>query len=240
MLLDDAILEELEDIQRKIKTKETENEALNRTLEETQNWMFELRTEHDSLVANAAVVKEAAQNPSRVRRYDPSVAAAASNLLQQQDEVRPQSEENNRSNHSACPGDVAVVHDLGESATHKLAPDGGAHMAQMNKSGDSSQSSPMGKSLQDVGHREEPKAPEADLISQIQNDPRKIQEQIAAKKAEMERLQKLLEKTRRDAARGDDHIEAHEVFSFLLNFHLLLFLVLCASYFQICIPGHLC
>ena len=42
--------------------------------------------------------------------------------------------------------------------------------------------------------------PAADVDDQIRNDPRKIQEQIAKKKAEVERLQKLMEKARRDAA----------------------------------------
>ena len=44
--------------------------------------------------------------------------------------------------------------------------------------------------------------PESELSSQIKNDPRKLQEQIAMKKAEMEQLQKLLERTRRENARG--------------------------------------
>ena len=38
---------------------------------------------------------------------------------------------------------------------------------------------------------------------QISNDPKKIQEQIAAKKAEMARLQAQLTKAKRDATRGD-------------------------------------
>ena len=46
---------------------------------------------------------------------------------------------------------------------------------------------------------------------QISNDPRKIQEQIAAKKAEMERLQAQLIKAQRDAARPSAVEEAPEV-----------------------------
>ena len=38
---------------------------------------------------------------------------------------------------------------------------------------------------------------------QISNDPKKIQEQIAAKRAEMARLQAQLTKAKRDATRGD-------------------------------------
>jgi hypothetical protein len=50
--------------------------------------------------------------------------------------------------------------------------------------------------------------PESELSSQIQNDPRKLQEQIAMKKAEMEQLQKLLERTRRENARGSQGTDA--------------------------------
>jgi len=55
----------------------------------------------------------------------------------------------------------------------------------------------------------------SEQAAMIANDPRKIQEQIANKKAEMARLQALLEQTRREAMRDDGGVENPEVFCIL-------------------------
>ena len=228
MLLDDSILDELEEIQLKIKVKETENEALSKTLEETQLRMFELREEHDMMVSHAAAAKahastgkEAAEHPSRVRRYDSSSAAAST--VVNPHHPRPQSEDNHRSNHTAGPGQVAETEGLAAevaSASHSIAPNGDAHTPLENLSGANSPGTSFGEATEnhDVSHRKPYKAPEEDLSSQIQNDPSKIQEQINAKMVEMRRLQKLLEKTRRDAARGDASMGNPEVFVWLCTY----------------------
>eukprot|EP00802_Teleaulax_amphioxeia_P000493 Tamp_00493.p1 GENE.Tamp_00493~~Tamp_00493.p1 ORF type:complete len:2407 (+),score=357.69 Tamp_00493:375-7223(+) len=57
-LLDESMLEELDELKTQIKEKDIENEKLNQTLQDTQERMFELRSEYETLVSAAAKAKE--------------------------------------------------------------------------------------------------------------------------------------------------------------------------------------
>jgi len=205
MLLDDHILEELEDVRVKIKEKEAENETLNRTLEATQARMIELRTEHDALV-EAASAQKTDKSTSRARRYDPAAAVTSSSGSQLQSQQHNQPDTEVR---QPRPLEVASVvrAPLGEPANE-------SHSG-INNEHSSEQTTPQMAGVtagKDVSHRgmiaaqagHHAALPVADAQSgPIGNDPRKIEEQIANKKAEMERLQKMIEKARREAAGGE-------------------------------------
>ena len=199
MLLDDHILEELAEVREKIKAQEAENEKLNQTLEATQTRMFELRTEHDALVEAATSARKAAKNPSRVRRYDPGAAVSTTCRSQAQapallPQARARQQSNSLEQGSHGPSDAGALQEDVDILVERDDDVSRDHSA--------SRVNTMEAAPAQAGTRNA--APvEQEHAAPVINDPRKIQEQIELKKAEMHRLQMQIDKVRRQTAGGD-------------------------------------
>lgn len=210
-LLDESMIQELEDIRTAIKEKEAENEKLNAILEETQERMFGLRDEHDALVDQAeaakqaaAAAQEASDHPSRVRRvpYDAGAASVGGRLQSApaQAHMKPM---------PSLPARPMSEHGASQSAVVARAHDGPAHrgIAAKDDGLDSSRHLEVSQESSEAvavavvtaeaadaaastAERERETKLRAETANAalraqedaIKNDPRKIQEQIAAKK----------------------------------------------------------
>ena len=200
MLLDDHILEELTLVREKIKAKEAENEKLNQTLEAPQTRMFELRTEHDALVEAATSARKAAKNPSRVRRYDPGAAVSTTSFSQTQapallPHAQGRQQSNSLEQDSHGPSDAGAVQ---EDVAIPVKRDD-----DVSRDHSASHVNTMEPAPAQAGARTDAPVEQEHAAPVIINDPRKIQEQIELKKAEMQRLQRQIDKVRRQTAGGD-------------------------------------
>lgn len=161
-------------------------------------------------LSSLALHDQAAEHPARVRRYNSSAVTQSISQKQQkqqqqqqqkqQQQLRTHSERSQQGQHqsgqSAEVSEFSHLASVGETGLHSTdvttQEEVFLHQGQAKNVAEASKSPPQ--------HDE-----------QISNDPRKIQVQIAAKKAEMERLQAQLTTAKRDAARPSAVEEAPEV-----------------------------